>query len=142
MTTWADRVAIRGETSRRFEERLRESVSRTIAGGPEAIARRLEELDREWDIERALAMWAPFPLAAGLALGAFVDRRWLVLPAAVAATLALHATWGWCPPVSGLRRLGVRTRAEIDQERFALKALRGDFQVTQGVDTVLADVLQ
>jgi hypothetical protein len=27
-----------------------------------------------------------------------------------------------------LRRLGVRTRSEIDREKFALKALRGDFK--------------
>lgn len=26
-----------------------------------------------------------------------------------------------------LRRLGVRTREEIDREKYALKALRGDF---------------
>ena len=31
------------------------------------------------------------------------------------------------PPVPILRRLGVRTAREIDIERYALKALRGDF---------------
>jgi hypothetical protein len=30
--------------------------------------------------------------------------------------------------VSLFRRLGVRTAPEIDQERYALKALRGDFR--------------
>jgi hypothetical protein len=33
---------------------------------------------------------------------------------------------GWCPPVPLFRPFGVRTRQEIDAERFALKPLRGD----------------
>ena len=38
-----------------------------------------------------------------------------------------HATQGWCPPVPLFRKLGVRTRSEIDREKYALKILRGDF---------------
>ena len=38
-----------------------------------------------------------------------------------------HALQGWCPPVPLFRRLGFRTEAEINQERYALKVLRGDF---------------
>jgi hypothetical protein len=38
-----------------------------------------------------------------------------------------HAVQGWCPPVPLFRRLGVRTRKEIDAEKYALKAVRGDF---------------
>jgi hypothetical protein len=41
--------------------------------------------------------------------------------------LAQHALQGWCPPIPVIRRLGVRTRAEIERERNALKALRGDY---------------
>lgn len=65
------------------------------------------------------------------------DRRWLALPALVAAFLFQHAIQGWCPPVPILRRLGFRTSYEIEQERQALKALRGDFQnVTESGDRV------
>jgi len=39
-----------------------------------------------------------------------------------AATSPLRRCW------SALSRLGLRSRREIDAERFALKALRGDFQ--------------
>jgi hypothetical protein len=45
----------------------------------------------------------------------------------VASFLLQHAVQGWCPPVSIFRRLGVRTMREMDEERYALKALRGDF---------------
>jgi hypothetical protein len=63
----------------------------------------------------------------GVVLGAAVDRRWLALPALVTAFLFQHAVQGWCPPIPVLRRLGFRTMREIDTERYALKALRGDF---------------
>jgi hypothetical protein len=33
---------------------IEDNVTRTAAGGGEAINRRLAELDREWDIERTL----------------------------------------------------------------------------------------
>jgi hypothetical protein len=38
-----------------------------------------------------------------------------------------HALQGWCPPLSAIRRLGVRSAAEIEEERTALRAIRGDF---------------
>jgi hypothetical protein len=36
---------------------------------------------------------------------------------------------GWYPLMPLFRRLGIRTAREIERERYALKALRGDFQV-------------
>src|SRR5581483_9600968 len=95
---------------------------------PEAIERRLEELDREWDIERTLEANAALVSLAGLTLGATVSPKLFVLPALVSGFLLQHAVQGWCPPVPLFRRLGFRTQAEIDEEKYALKALRGDFK--------------
>jgi hypothetical protein len=64
----------------------------------------------------------------GLTLGVTRDRRWLALPGLVAAFLLQHALQGWCPPVPVLRRLGFRTAYEIEEERRALQALRGDYE--------------
>jgi hypothetical protein len=112
--------------NRVIERGIEESVRRH-AGHPERIDRRLAELDQEWDIERTLEANAATIAFAGMVLGATVDRRWLALPMAITAFLLQHALQGWCPPVPVLRRLGFRTMREIDTERFALKALRGDF---------------
>ncbi|MFW6062097.1 MAG: hypothetical protein ACOC93_04740 [Planctomycetota bacterium] len=90
------------------------------------IERRLDELDQEWDIERTLEANAGAFSLVGLVLSMF-SRKFLLFPLAVAAFLIQHAVQGWCPPVPIFRRLGVRTPAEIDKERVALKALRGDF---------------
>ena len=87
----------------------------------------MRELDREWDIERCLETAAPTFSLIGLALGATKDRRWFLLPAVVQTFFLQHALQGWCPPLPILRRFGFRTVAEIDRERYALKALRGDF---------------
>jgi hypothetical protein len=105
-----------------------ENIAHYSSQGPDAIRRRLEELDREWDMERALEANASLAALLGLSLGALVDRRFFIFPAIVAGFLLQHALQGWCPPVPVLRRLGLRTSTEIDCERYALKALRGDFQ--------------
>jgi uncharacterized protein (TIGR01244 family) len=113
-----------------INHRIAQEIDASIrwhAAHPEAIGRRLADLDREWDIERTLEANAATLALGGVLLGAFVDRRWLVLPAAVTAFLLQHAMQGWCPPLPLFRRLGIRTAAEIDRERYALKALRGDF---------------
>ena len=110
-----------------------ENVRRVAAGGPEAIDRRLAELDREWDIERTLEANAASLAAAGAGLALLADRRFALVPLVVGGFLLQHAVQGWCPPVPVFRRLGFRTQTEIDEEKYALKALRGDFQAeTQG----------
>lgn len=99
---------------------------------PSEIDRRLDERDREWNVDRTLQANAATLARVGLALGAAVDRRWFLLPAAVASFLLQHALQGGCPPLPVLRRIGVRTAEEIAQERYALKALRGDFAKLPG----------
>ncbi len=118
-------------TSEHINERIRlkteESIARVSRAGALAIGQRLAELDREWDTERTLEANAASLSLLGITLGATIDRRWLILPAAVTGFLLQHALQGWCPSLTILRRRGVRTAAEIDYERYALKALRGDF---------------
>jgi hypothetical protein len=126
-------------TAEHVNEQIRhqaeEDVKRAAAGGPEAIERRLEELEQEWDIERTLEANAATLTAVGSALALLVDRRFAVVPLVVGGFLLQHAIQGWCPPLPVFRRFGVRTQAEIDAERYALKALRGDFR-GQPRDTV------
>ena len=101
---------------------------RLAANNPILIERRLEEVEQEWDLERTLELNASAVALTGIVLGAFVNRKWLVLPALVSAFLAQQAIQGWCPPLPLFRKLGLRTRREIDKEKFGLKTLRGDFK--------------
>jgi len=99
----------------------------SFAADPRLIDLRLRELDWEWDIERGLEANAAAIALIGLVLGRLVNPRWYYLSTAVATFLLQHALQGWCPPVALFRRLGVRTQREIDEERYALKFMRGDF---------------
>jgi hypothetical protein len=111
----------------KIDERISQRVKAYADQGRNAISQRIQELEREWDIERVLETKASALAFTGLALGVTHNRKWLVVPAVVLPFLFLHAVQGWCPPLPVLRRLGVRTREEIDREKYALKALRGDF---------------
>lgn len=111
--------------------RTTEARVTALAGHPDMIRERLSALDREWDIERAIEANAAVLALSGVALTAFHDRRWLALPALVTSFLLQHAVQGWCPPVPVLRALRFRTADEINEERMALKALRGDFNGIQ-----------
>jgi len=117
--------------NQRIRREMEERVARIGAAGPRAIARRLEELDREWDTERTLEANAASISAIGAGLALLVDRRFALVPLVVGGFLLQHAVQGWCPPLPIFRRSGVRTQAEIEQERYALKAIRGDFQQVQ-----------
>jgi hypothetical protein len=115
------------ETNQRIRQQTERNIMECITAGPKAIDRRLEELDREWDIERCLETMAPSITLMGLALAITKGRKWLLLPVVVQTFFLQHALQGWCPPIPLLRRLGFRTMDEINEERYALKALRGDF---------------
>ena len=120
------------EYNARICRQTEQNVAHYAQRGGQAINQRLAELDQEWDIERTLEANAATISLVGLGLGAFVDRRFFALPALVAGFLLQHAVQGWCPPVPLFRRLGVRTQREIDEERYALKVLRGDFKAVEG----------
>lgn len=111
----------------RIDDAMRDRLFAYSTCTDEEISARIAELDREWDIERYLEVLAPMFALSGITLGVLRDRRWLLLAGGVLAFLVQHALQGWCPPLAVLRRMGVRTRREIDEERYALKALRGDF---------------
>ncbi len=125
-----DRVPL--HTAAGINDKIRRRTEQDIAyfgsAGPEAIEERLRELDREWDIERLLEANAAGIMLLGVGMAIFVSRKWIALPAIVGGFLLQHAIQGWCPPIELFRRLGVRTAQEIEQERYALKALRGDFK--------------
>ncbi len=126
---------VQASTAPEVNQRISHETEATLARAAvdrEGIERRLRELDEEWDIERALQTNFAAVNLASITLGALVARPWFLLTGVAAGFMFKHALKGWCPPVPVLRRLGFRTASEIAQERYALKALRGDFQ---GVDS-------
>lgn len=119
----ADRV--RRSTSVYLNEKIDRQTQRSIQSYANcsftAIKNRMQELDEEWDVERVLEVNASTLALTGLALGVTVNKRWLAVPAVVLLFLFQHGVQGWCPPLPILRRLGIRSRGEIDREKYALK---------------------
>ena len=123
------------EVNRRLDDMAEASIERTVAAGRDSIVRRLAQLDSEWDVDRALMM--NFAIAGGISFltglrryttsPPFAPRRkgFLYFFTAQLGFLALHAAAGWCPPVVVFRRLGFRTKTEIETERAVLTEALG-----------------
>lgn len=95
---------------------------------PEVITYRLKKLDKEWGIERWLELNMSVISLIGITLALTVSPYWIILTCIVLLFFIQHAVQGWCPPLPIFRANKVRTRAEIDKEKYALKAIRGDFK--------------
>lgn len=123
--------------NRQIRHRTEQNIARCAAGGRVSIDDRLDELDEEWDLERALEAAAAATTLLAILLGASAGRFWYFVAAVIALFLLCHAIQGWCPPVTIFRHFGFRTPAEIDYERYALKSIRGDFDslIKQGPAT-------
>ncbi len=124
-------------TPQRVNDEIREqshrSVARYAGASKQELTRRIEELDREWDIERTLEANAAALACTGAVLALTVNRRFAWISAVVTGFLLQHALQGWCPPLPIFRKRRVRTTREINQEKTALRILRGDFTATSDV---------
>jgi hypothetical protein len=118
----ADRVrrSTSARINREIDRQTNENIRQFSHLDRHAIVQRIDALDHEWDVERILEVNASTLALTGLVLGLTVNKRWLLLPGVVLPFLLQHGLQGWCPPLPILRRLGVRTRGEIDREKFAL----------------------
>jgi hypothetical protein len=125
------RRRVRSNSDARINRRIDNQIERNLlyfSAHRAEIAGRLAELDQEWDIERMIQANAVTLALLGTLSAARGARGSLLLPLLVTGFLLQYAVQGWCPPVPILRRLGFRTADEINRERYALKALRGDFE--------------
>lgn len=107
-----------------------EQIKEFAHKGKAKISKRLQEIENEWDIERIIHLHLSGVTITGALLGFFVDKRWFALPAVAAAVLVLHSMKGFAPQIPLLRKLGFRTRDEINREKYSLRAMRGDFKNT------------
>lgn len=129
-----DRVRRRSARAvlQRLDLETEERLAECAAGGPQAVAERLHELEREWDSDRVLETETAAVGLAGVALSLLWRPAALAVPAFAASMLLLHALTGRHPTLPLWRRSGVRSAPEILREYHALKALRGDFDGLDG----------
>jgi hypothetical protein len=129
MSSDAVRTHTADGVNRRIDERV-EACVRHMAEKHDraAITHYLEKLEREWDLNRMVTVAGSAVSVLGLVLGAKHGKAWRVVSGVAAGLLLQHGLLGFGPLAELVRLVGVRTRREIDLEKFALKALRGDFE--------------
>ncbi|MFL6623048.1 MAG: hypothetical protein ACJ8J7_02395 [Sulfurifustaceae bacterium] len=129
MILHGDRIRTRTASAvlRRIDSDTTAHLQHLADAGPADIEHRLTDLDHEWDTDRVIELEAATTGLVGLALGTLVRSAFLAVPAFVGGSLFAYALTGWYPLLPLFRRLGIRSAREIARERYALKALRGDF---------------
>jgi hypothetical protein len=131
-TTAKSGERVRSSTAPSRNEKIDQEIISNITHydgqNTETVESHIRELDKKWDIERTLEINAGLIALAGAALALTVDKRWAIVPAVVTTFLVQHAIQGWCPPLPLFRMMGIKSRPELDREKYALKALRGDFK--------------
>ncbi|WMJ73388.1 hypothetical protein RCC89_09455 [Cytophagaceae bacterium ABcell3] len=128
------------EVNERIDNEIQASVRKYTNRSKREIDAKIQQLEKEWSIERALDFSASSLAMTGIALGIFKNKGWLALTGAVSGFLMMHSLQGWCPPVPVLRAMGFRTRKEIDWEKYALKVLKGDFDIIDPADNSDPDI--
>lgn len=117
-----------GSRNQQIDQEIVSNLARYKNQGAAATEARIKELDKKWDIERTLEINAGILGLAGAILALTVDKKWAILPAVVTTFLIQHAVQGWCPPLPLFRMMGIKSRPELDREKYALKAMRNDFK--------------
>ncbi len=117
------------EVNKRIDERVERCVRHMAEQERSEISRYLGKLEREWDLNRAVMVVGSAVAVLGLWLARRDGGRWRTLGEVAAGLMLQQGLVGFGPLAELVRAVfGVRTRREIDLEKFALKALRGDFE--------------
>jgi hypothetical protein len=117
----------RSEKSCSKLETMEQRLACLADAGPQAIGDRLAQLDREWTAGRMTKATMGATIMIGLALAA-INPWWLILPATGGLLLLsyLFGRTSWLGLM--FHEMGYRSGFEVDQEKMALKVLRGDFR--------------
>lgn len=109
---------------------------------PDLINQRVAELHQEWDIERITVILASGISLCGMVLAALVHFYWLMLSVLVTFLLIQDVLRGKGLFHMLLRKFGKRGFLEIQSERHALKALRGDYSQVDSPADALEDSIR
>ncbi|MBI5549179.1 MAG: hypothetical protein HY901_35280 [Deltaproteobacteria bacterium] len=136
----ADRIrshtpeAINAEIDHCVAARIEDFATRSSAEIDAQIAR----LDRTWGLDRVAVTFLSGVALVCSAAAYRLGPAWLLGTGVATLSLLRYAVSGSGPGLVRLRRMGLRTRREIECERCALKALRGDFELVTSARSPIA----
>ncbi|MBX9724449.1 MAG: hypothetical protein K2X81_23770 [Candidatus Obscuribacterales bacterium] len=103
----------------------------------EAIDEHLRELDREWSTERTNATIGNVIALLGLVLGAFISSWFLLIPLTTCLFSLAHNVFNFTPLLTLWRHSNMRANCQINTEKFAMKAMRGNGRQLNDDDKVV-----
>jgi hypothetical protein len=106
---------------------LEARLNHLLDAGPTALNARLRQLDSEWSVGRVVKVTAACFIVLGLLLGLLVNPWWGLLACIPCLTLLQHLVARTSILGEIVHLMGFRRGSEIEQERLALRVLRGDF---------------
>lgn len=112
----------------RMKEPLEKRLACLADAGPAAITERLNHIDSEWSAGRITKAVIGVAIIVGMVLAASLNWWWLIMPS-IGGLLLLQYLFGRTSWLGLLfQRLGFHSGEELDREKMALKAIRGDFR--------------
>jgi hypothetical protein len=115
-------------TSSLETDSVKDSVSFYGSLGQHAVSERLQALEDEPDLETVATLAMAGTGILALVFGLMGSRLWRLLAWMALPLIFAHARGRLSAPGDFLKTLGLRSRKEIQEEKYALKALRGDFR--------------
>ena len=124
---------VANNTSNKTNQMIREQTISCIDAykdsGTSVLSEKIKNLNYEWDTERVLEKTAASTVLLSSLIGYKKTKCCgFLITGTVGFFLLQHALQGFCPPLSVIRKLGVRTAEEIFHEKMVFKYLRGDFK--------------
>lgn len=101
-----------------------ENIVKYKDAGNAIVSARIKELDKEWDVSRAVSLFYATFLLLTVVLALVFSVYWLVLAIIAIVFMFTNALVGWCPTRYLLRKFGMRTKEEITYEKNALENFR------------------
>jgi hypothetical protein len=89
-----------------------------------SIENRLQELNKEWDLERVHDLNASFSALNGTLLGKLLDKHFTDLPFTTSTRLVNETKYEYTPPIEMFKALGYRPKEEIEKEKQLLHSLK------------------
>lgn len=111
-------------TDPEINKRIHKQTDRSITyfkHHKDEVGERIQELEQEWSTDRVLqTMAGAVALTSAVLTAATNNKRFAVMSAVSGSFLLMYSIMGWAPPLPLLRKWGIRTVSEIDDEKCAL----------------------
>lgn len=121
------------EVNEKISDKTIENIKHYEKQTPDQLIKRLNELNHEFDTERVLETTASVFILLGSILAIVHHINWIYFVFIISFFLLIHALIGWCPPLPIIRRIGVRSQKEIDDEKMIVLYLLGEFKQNNAI---------